>query len=131
VANDLTVHVAGAYQRTDTDIAQAAVSALKWHAVVPNDRVTVAVEDGWITLAGTLDWQYQKYAAVRAVRDLAGVKGVINVIGVALTVKATDVRGKIEAVFKRSAEIDARRVNVTALGGKVILSGDVHSWTER
>ena len=65
VANDLTVHVANAYQRTDTEIAQAAVSALKWHSVVPDDRVTVTVKDGWITLAGTLDWQYQKDAAAR------------------------------------------------------------------
>src|SRR5689334_16591852 len=60
VANELTVHVASAYQRTDTEIAHAVVSALKWHSVVPDDRVTVTVKDGWITVAGTLDWQYQK-----------------------------------------------------------------------
>jgi osmotically-inducible protein OsmY len=131
VANDLTVHVANAYQRTDTEIAQAAVSALKWHPVVPDDRLTVTVKDGWITLAGTLDWQYQKDAAVRGVRDLMGVKGVTNEIRVKPTVKTADVRDKIEAAFKRSAEIDARRVNVTAQDGKVILSGSVHSWAER
>jgi osmotically-inducible protein OsmY len=131
VANDLTVHVASAYQRTDTEIAQAAVSALKWHTVVPDDRVTVTVKDGRITLAGTLDWQYQKDAAARAVRDLTGVKAVTNDIRVQPQVKATDVRDKIEAAFKRSAEIDARRVNVTAQDGKVILSGNVHSWAER
>jgi osmotically-inducible protein OsmY len=62
VANDLSVHVASAYQRTDTEIAQAAVLAIKWHSVVPDDRVTVTVKDGWITLAGTLDWRYQKDA---------------------------------------------------------------------
>jgi osmotically-inducible protein OsmY len=131
VANDLTVHVASAYQRTDTEIAQAAVSALKWHSVVPDDRVTVTVKDGWITLAGTLDWQYQRDATARAVRDLTGVKGVTDDIRVKPTVKTTDVRDKIEAAFKRSAEIDARRVNVTAQDGKVILSGSVHSWAER
>jgi osmotically-inducible protein OsmY len=131
VANDLTVHVASAYQRTDTEIAQAAVSALRWHTVVPDDRITVTVKDGWITLAGTLDWQYQKDAAARAVRDLTGVKAVTNDIRVQPHVKATDVRDKIEAAFRRSAEIDARRVNVTAQDGKVILSGNVHSWAER
>jgi osmotically-inducible protein OsmY len=131
VANDLTVHVVGAFQRTDTEIAQAAVSALKWHTVVPDDRVTVTVKNGWITLAGTLDWQYQKDAAVRAVRDLTGVNGVNNDIRVKPTVKTTDVRDKIEAAFKRSAEIDARRVNVTAQNDKVILTGNVHSWAER
>jgi osmotically-inducible protein OsmY len=131
VANDLTVHVVSAYQRTDTEIAQAAVSALKWNSVVPGERVTVTVKDGWIAVAGTLDWQYQKDAAVRAVRDLTGVKGVTNDIRVKPTIKTGDVRDKIEAAFKRSAEIDARRVNVTAQDGKVILSGNVHSWAER
>ena len=66
-----------------------------------------------------------------AVRDMMGVKGVTNNITVQPRVKIIDVREKIEAAFRRSAEIDARRVNVTAAGGKVILSGNVHSWAER
>jgi osmotically-inducible protein OsmY len=131
VANDLQVHVANVQQRTDTEIAQFAVSALKWNTVVPASQVTVTVKDGWITLAGTLDWEYQRDAATRAVRDLMGVKGVINDIRVQPHVKSADVRAKIEAAFARSAEIDARRVNVTAADGKVILSGNVRSWAER
>jgi VCBS repeat-containing protein len=99
--------------------------------LVPHDRVTVTVDNGWLTLKGTLDWQYQKDAAARAVRDLTGVKGLANSITVQPRVKTTDVRDKIEAAFKRGAEIDARRVNVTATDGKVILSGNVHSWAER
>jgi osmotically-inducible protein OsmY len=131
VANDLTVHLVGGFVHTDTEIAQAAVAALTWNAVVPHDRVTITVTDGWITLKGTLDWQYQKDAAARTVRDLTGVKGVSNAIAIVPRVKTVDVRDKIEAAFKRSAEIDARRVNVTAQDGKVILSGNVHSWAER
>jgi len=131
VANDLIVHLANSHQRTDTEIAQAALAALKWHTIVPDDRVTLTVKDGWMTLAGTLDWGYQKDAAARAVRDLTGVKGVTNDIRVQPHVKTADVRDKIEAAFKRSAEIDARRVNVTAQDGKVILSGNVRSWAER
>jgi osmotically-inducible protein OsmY len=131
VANDLAVHLVSAFERTDTEIAQAAVAALKWNTMVPNDRVTVTVNNGWLALNGTLDWQYQKDAAARAVRDLTGVKGVTNNIIVQPRVKTIDVRDKIEAAFKRSAEIDARRVNVTATDGKVILSGNVHSWAER
>lgn len=131
VANDLIVHVASAYRRTDTEIAQAAVSALKWHTVVPDDRVTVTVKDGWITLAGKLEWQYQKDAAASAVRDLVGVKGVTNEIRVQPHVKITDVRAKIEAAFIRSAEIDARRVSVLSEDGKVTLTGNVRSWAER
>jgi osmotically-inducible protein OsmY len=131
VANDLEVRLMKAFVRTDTDIAQAAATALEWNTVVPSKRVTVSVSDGWVTLKGTLDWNYQKDAAFRAVRDLAGVRGVTNLITVQPRVKTADVRDKIEAAFKRSAEIDARRINVTATEGKVILSGNVHSWAER
>ena len=131
VANDLAVHLASLFERTDTEVAQAAVGALKWNTMVPTDRVTVTVKDGWLVLNGTLDWQYQKDAAGRAVRDLTGVKGVTNNISVQPHVKTIDVRDKIEAAFKRSAEIDARRVNVSATDGTVILSGNVRSWAER
>ncbi len=131
VANDLTVRLGTSFERTDTEVAQAAVSALKWNTMIPSDRVTATVANGWVTLNGTLDWQYQKDVAARAVRDLTGVKGVTNHIIVKPQVKTGDVRGKIEEAFKRSAEIDARRINVTAADGKVILSGHVRSWAER
>ena len=78
---------------------------------------------------GELD--YQRYAAARTVRDLLGVKGVTNAIVLKPQVNTTDVRDKIEAAFKRSAEVDARRVSVVAEDGKIILSGNVHSWAER
>ena len=131
MANDLEVRPAIGSHRTDTDLAQATVAALAWNAVVPQDRVAVAVSDGWLTLNGTVEWQYQKDAAARAVRDLTGVKGVTNSIVVKPRVSATDVQAKIEAAFKRSAEIDARRVKVTANDGKVVLTGHVRSWAER
>ena len=131
VANDLNVRLPGEYQRTDADIAQAAVNALRWSAVVPANRVAVVVANGWITLTGNLDWQYQKDAATRAVRDLLGVRGVTNNMTVQSRVRSADVQDKIEAAFKRSAEIDARRIAVTAQDGKVTLTGNVRSWAER
>ena len=131
VANDLEVRLATGYERTDTDIAQAVVTALKWNTVVSPDRVTVAVARGWVTLKGTLEWQYQKDAAARVVRDLTGVRGVNNEIVVKPRVKTADVQTKIEAAFRRSAEIDARRVSVAAQDGKVTLTGNVRSWAER
>jgi osmotically-inducible protein OsmY len=131
VANDLNVRLPGDYERTDSDIAQAAVSALLWNTVVPANKIAVAVSNGWITLKGNLDWQYQKDAAGRAVRDLRGVRGVNNNIAVQPQVKSADIREKIEAAFKRSAEIDARRIAVMAQDGKVILTGNVRSWAER
>lgn len=131
VANDLAVRLPSLFERTDTEIAQAAVTALKSNTMVPAGGVTVTVSDGWITLKGSVEWQYQKDAALKCVRDLFGVKGVSNVIALEPRVKPTDVRDKIEAAFKRSAEVDARRINVNATDGKVILSGNVRSYAER
>ena len=131
VANDLTVHLPSLFERTDTEIAQAAVTALKSNTMVPGGRVAVTVSQGWVTLKGTVEWQYQKDAAQRCVRDLFGVKGVSNIIALEPRVKPADVRDKIEAAFKRSAEVDARRINVNATDGKVILSGNVRSFAER
>lgn len=131
VANDVTVRLAHGLMRSDTDIAQAAVAALKWNTMVPPDRVTVSVSSGWLTLNGSLDWHYEKEAAARAVRDLPGVKGVTNNIVLKPHVHSADVKAKIESAFKRSAEIDARRVNVVATDGKVILTGNVRSFAER
>jgi osmotically-inducible protein OsmY len=131
VANDLEVHIANSQERTDTDIAKVAAEALKWNSTTGLERVTVAVTNGWIRLSGTVDWQYQREAAARAVRELSGVKGVINNIGVQPLIKTMDVRDKIEAAFKRSAEIDARRIQVSTEDGKVILTGNVRSWAER
>jgi VCBS repeat-containing protein len=131
VANDIAVHVATAFERTDTEIAQAAVDALKWNTLVPAGRVTLAVTDGRLTLAGTVEWQYQRDAAARAVRNLMGVKAITNDITVKPRVQSTDVQDKIEAAFRRSAEVDARRIIVTAADGTVTLSGNVRSWAER
>jgi len=131
LANDLEVRLPSTAERTDTDIAQAVVTAMAWNTVVPPDRVTVTVTRGWVTLKGTLEWQYQKDAAARVVRDLTGVRGVNNEILVKPQIKTEDVQAKIEAAFRRSAEIDARRVSVAAQDGRVILTGNVRSWAER
>jgi osmotically-inducible protein OsmY len=131
VANELAVHLPHEFVRTDADIAQAVVSALNWNTVVPKNHVGVAVSNGWITLTGTVNWHYQKNAAVRTIRDLMGVKGVTDNIVVRPEVNTVDVRDTIEAAFKRSAEVDARRISVVAKDGKVILAGNVRCWAER
>jgi osmotically-inducible protein OsmY len=131
VADELNVRLLAGYERSDSDIALAAVAALKWHTLVPPDRVTVVVGNGWLTLQGTVEWQYQKNAAAGAVKALTGVKGIANEIVVAPHVNTANVQAKIEAAFKRSAEIDARRVHVTAQDGQVVLTGNVRSWAER
>ena len=110
VADEIGVRLAGTID--DTAIASAALSALKWHSWIPNEKIKVTVRDGWITLEGTVDWQYQRESAREAVSVLQGVKGVTNQIAITARPQPKDIRDKIEAAFKRSAEVDARHVQV-------------------
>jgi osmotically-inducible protein OsmY len=131
VANDIAVRLGNGLERTDSDIAHAALTALKWNTLIPEKGVTVTVSNGWITLNGQVDWDYQRAAAAKSVRDLTGVRGVINGVMVKPHSTVADVKAKIEAALKRSAEIDSRRIDVAVADGKVTLSGNVHSWFER
>jgi len=131
LANELDVKLLEGGRRTDEDIAVACVRALKAHSSVPEDKIRVVVNDGWITMDGEVDWQYQKTAAENAVRYLAGVRGVSNKIKLIPQVLASDVKDQIEAALKRNAEVDARRIRVETHEGKVILHGSVRSWAER
>lgn len=131
VANDLEVKIPSAAKRTDPEIAEAAVRALETNWSVPKDKVKVTVRDGVVTLEGDLDWKYQSTAAEETVRRLSGVRSVVNLIKVKPHVSTIDVKAKIEEALRRSAEVEARRINVEAADGKVILRGTVHSWHER
>jgi len=131
VANDIQVRLPGELQRNDSEIAAAALTALKWHTSVPRDKVSVTVRNGWVTLEGEVDWQYQRRAARDAVAYLAGVKGVINDITLTPKANGHDVKTEIEAAFKRNAEVDAQRVRVELCNGVVKLMGEVDTWAER
>jgi osmotically-inducible protein OsmY len=131
IVNDLAVAPEGASIRSDIAIAAAAVNVLSWNSAVPADLIQVTVREGWVTLNGTVPWQFQRAVAERAIEHLFGVKGVSNSIVVKAPVTAIDVRHKIEEAFKRSADIDAQRVSVDAHNGTVVLTGTVHSLAER
>lgn len=131
VANDIEVRPRGTGAPSDTDIAQAALLALKWKTFVPASRIQVSVSQGWVTLEGQVDWHYQKSAAEDAVRHLIGVRGVIDEIAIRPKVSAAQVKDRIEEAIKRSAELDAKRIGVETLDGKVTLKGEVHTWSER
>jgi osmotically-inducible protein OsmY len=129
IVNELQVHTPN--EQSDVDLAKAAVEALKWNIMVPSDRIKVKVSRGWLTLAGEVDWHYQKGAAERAVRDLPGLKGVTNLIAVRPHVEPNDIKRKIEEAFKREALVDAENLTVEVSGSEVTLRGTVHSWAER
>jgi osmotically-inducible protein OsmY len=129
VANDITVRTIG--ERTDADIAAAAVHALKWNASVPAEKIQVTVDKGWVTLKGEVEWQYEKEEAERTVRPLWGVKGISNLIVVKPHASPTDLKKKIEDALVRSASIDANNITVEVQGSKAILKGKVRSWAEK
>jgi osmotically-inducible protein OsmY len=131
VANDIEVRLPLSAERTDADIAAAVVRALEWDAFVPIDKLDVTVSKGWVTLKGEVEWQYQKEDAERVIRRLQGVKGVTNLITVKPRVTPTDLKKKIEDALVRTAELDAKRIEVDVQGSKVILKGTVRSWAEK
>ena len=129
VANDLEVKLSST--RTDPEIARDAVHELESHISIPADKIKVTVKNGWVTLEGTVEWQYQKTLAESAVKKLRGVIGVTNDILVKPRVSPAEIKSKIEDALRRSAEVDARRITVDTEGSTVKLYGSVRSWAEK
>jgi osmotically-inducible protein OsmY len=132
IANDIKIKVPGGLTRTDTEIAQAVRHALQWDVFVPDEKITSTVADGWVTLDGTVERWSERADAERAVRNLMGVRGVVNKITVTPTKPVTaDVRKAIEQALERRAEREAKRIHVDVRDGIATLTGSVHSWAER
>jgi osmotically-inducible protein OsmY len=131
VANEIEVKLSKADERTDADIAAAAVRALEWDALILIDRIDVTVSKGWVTLKGEVEWQFQKQDAERVVRRLSGVKGVSNLLMVKPRPAPSELKKKIEDALVRTAETDAKRITVEVDGSKVTLKGTVRSWAEK
>jgi osmotically-inducible protein OsmY len=133
VVNDIAIRLPGSAERTDADLAAEALRALQWDALIPTERIKVTVKDGWVTLRGEVEWEYQKRAAERDVRRLAGVRGVTNLITVhpRVIASAEELKHRIEQALVRNAETDARHISVHIEDRTVVLTGTVHSWWER
>jgi osmotically-inducible protein OsmY len=131
VANEIEVRLPSSSERTDADIAAAAIRALEWDAFLPADKVKVSVSKGWVTLEGEVDWQFERDDAERVVRRLTGVRGVTNLIKVRSRPTPSELKKKIEDALIRSAQTDAQRIQVDVQGNKVILRGTVRSWAEK
>ena len=129
VANDLQIKLT--YSRTDPEIARDVVHELESHISIPSDKIKATVKNGWVTLEGTVDWQYQKNLAESSVKKLKGVLGVTNNIQLKPNVSPTEVKSNIEDALRRSAELDARRITVEGDGSTVTLRGSVRAWAER
>jgi osmotically-inducible protein OsmY len=131
VANDIEVRLYSTDERPDPEIAREAVAAVKSQLPISSEHIKLVVRNGWVTLEGQVEWQYQRETAERAVRRIKGVRGVINSISLKPRAQPTEIKRKIEDAFRRSAEVDANRVAVEVNGSEVILKGKVRSWAER
>ena len=131
VADELTVHLPTDYRRTDVDIAHMVAEALRWDIQVPDEHIKARVDDGWVSLDGEVDWEYQRSSALRAVRNLTGIRGITNNIALKPRAWAPEVKTRIETALKRTAEADAKHITVLAGDGQVTLKGSVHSWSAR
>lgn len=131
VVDELNIVSTLGWVRDDSSLAQEAADALSRHVSIPPGAVTPFVTNGWIKLEGTVTWNYQRDAAVKAVRNLPGVTGVLNLIALKTQPSKTGIKNRIDAALRRHAQIDADHVIVNLLGGSVTLSGTVGSWYER
>jgi osmotically-inducible protein OsmY len=132
VTNNIDVKLLPVFNRTDSEIEKAVLNALKWNTSIPEEKIKVKVKDGWVTLEGNVEWGFQKQSAEKAIEDLYGVKGVINLINISVTVPiASEVKDKIASALKRSININGHRVTVDVSGNKVTLTGKVRSFTEK
>jgi len=131
LAVEMEVTLPGSSIRNDADIAHAAENVLQWSTNSPNNAVKVMVENGWVTLTGSVEWDYQRLAAAEAVRYLLGVSGLSDQITLKPKVAGSSVKFEIEAALDRRAKSDAQDISVEVEGGNVTLSGVVNSWNER
>ena len=133
MANDLEVRLPGADERPDPEIAREVAAELKVWLPASSEHIKPVVKNGWVTLEGEVEWNYQRDYAERGIRWIKGVKGVSNLIRLKPRVTPTpaEIKHKIEEAFRRSAELDAARITVETDGGAVTLKGTVRSWAER
>lgn len=131
IAEEIEVRYPGSHGTSDDEIAKRAINTLKWSTMVPDDKVQVKVQEGWVTLTGKLDWNYQKTGAADAVHGLKGVTGISNEIELRPRVSAGDVKKRIEDALRRSAHVEANAIQIDVAGNKVTLKGHVKAWSER
>ncbi|MCH7411360.1 BON domain-containing protein [Belliella sp. DSM 111904] len=131
VVENIEVKFPSSWTKTDAEVANEVLAALKANYSVPNENVKVKVEKGWVTLEGELNWNYQKEAALSATKYLTGVKGVTNSIRIKPTAHDRIEKDAVEKAIRRNWSIDSSDINVSVDGTTVTLKGTVGSWYEK
>lgn len=131
IAEEIKVRFASDAKTADHEIARRILDIFSWNVMIPREGIDVTVENGRVTLSGTVDWAYQRNEAAKAAGRISGVTGISNLVALRRVGVAGDVRERIFNAFKRQADLDATRISVTTEGGKVRLGGTVSHWSER
>ncbi len=131
IIDEIEVNIPDAYYRTDEDIAAAAADGIDWSTTIPPGTLDVIVIDGWVSLAGEVEWWYQQNAAVNLVQQMMGVTGVSNQISIKPKATKMAIEKDINSALKRSAIVDVDRIQVESEHNKVVLRGDVRSFAAR
>lgn len=131
IAQEIEIRFPNDKKTSDDQIAKRALDIIAWDSTIPNDRVQLKVQNGFITLSGQVDWYYNRDDAESAVRRLVGVKGIANDIIIKPRAQASDIKHLIETALKRNAELEAGSIKVSVLNGRVTLDGKVKAWYER
>jgi osmotically-inducible protein OsmY len=131
IAEDIQIGISPAYNKTDTEIAEAVLDALQWHSSVQEDTIKIGVENGIVRLEGEVEWAYQRSNMVNAIESLTRVRSIVNLITIKPRIIPFDIEQKIAAAFKRSAIIDADRISVEVNGQNIKLIGRVRSYVEK
>ena len=130
IAEDIQVGVSPIYRKTDAEVAEAILNALKWHSVIQEDKIKIKVEDGIVKLEGEVEWEYQRNIVRKAIENLSGIRYVTNLISVKPKITPNELEQKINNAFLRNATIDAGKINVNVDGNKFVLTGKVRSFAE-
>ena len=131
IALELDVRLSPEHRRSDTDIANAIEHVLRWNSIVPADKVRVIVDNGWVTLQGEVDWDFQRRSVEKAIRPLIGVVGISNELVITHATVPPEVASRIRDALARQTQREADRLEIRNNGGTVTLSGKVHSWHAR
>ena len=131
LAMEIEIRHPTARKTADDEIARRAVDLLDWNVSIPSERIQVEVEHGWLTLTGDVDWHYQKQMAENAVRQLADIAGVTNLIAIRPTTASADVKVEIDNALKRNGELRADDIRVSVENGRVTLEGEVKAPSDR